>query len=138
MCAYSVLTPYPGTLMWYQMGKANSIVSYDWDKYDQAHIVSAPGHDDRAAARGLYACLSEVLFAPVDGAAVPAEGSRSRTQWGIYNLFYRKGEVTGRTLKEPIAAPTAAPRHVPNPPILPVKREWREAVLEGLRESRSA
>ena len=23
MCAYSVLTPYPGTLIWYQMGKAN-------------------------------------------------------------------------------------------------------------------
>jgi hypothetical protein len=67
----------------------------------------------------------------------PLRGSRSRTQWSIYNLFYRKGEVTGRTLPEPIAAPTPPPVHAPNPPILPVKREWREAVLEGLRESRS-
>jgi hypothetical protein len=41
-------------------------------------------------------------------------------------------------MKEPIAAPTPAPLHAPNPPILPVKREWREAVLEGLRESKSA
>jgi hypothetical protein len=68
----------------------------------------------------------------------PLRGGRSRTQWSIYNLFYRRGEVTGRDLKEPIAAPTAAPVHAPNPPLLPVKREWREAVLEGLRESRSA
>jgi hypothetical protein len=66
----------------------------------------------------------------------PRKGSRSRAQWSIYNLFYRKGEVTGRTLKEAIAAPTAAPRHAPNPPLLPIKREWREAVLEGLQESR--
>jgi hypothetical protein len=68
----------------------------------------------------------------------PRSGSRSRTQWGIYNLFYRKGEVTGRTLQEPIAPPTPAPRHAPNPPLLPVKREWREAVLEGLGKSPSA
>jgi hypothetical protein len=52
-----------------------------------------------------------------------------------YNLFYRKGEVTGRTLEEPIAAPTAAPRHAPNPPILPVKREWREASTCALSAS---
>ena len=32
-CAYSVLTPYPGTLTWYEMKKANRIVSYDWEKY---------------------------------------------------------------------------------------------------------
>ena len=68
----------------------------------------------------------------------PRTGSRSRAQWSIYNLFYRKGEVTGRTLKEPIAPPTAPPRHAPNPPLLPVKREWREAVLDGLRETGSA
>ena len=27
--------------------------------------------------------------------------------------------------------PTEAPDVVPMPPILPIKREWREAVLEG-------
>ena len=35
-CAYSVLTPYPGTLTWYELKKANRIVSFDWEKYDQA------------------------------------------------------------------------------------------------------
>ena len=68
----------------------------------------------------------------------PLRGSRSRTQWSIYNMFYRRGEVTGRDMPDPIAAPTPAPVHAPNPPLLPVKREWREAVLEGLRESKSA
>src|SRR6516225_4247532 len=34
-CAYSVLTPYPGTLTWYEMKKANRIVSFDWDKSAQ-------------------------------------------------------------------------------------------------------
>ena len=43
MCAYSALTPYPGTLTWYQMQKEKRIVSYDWDKYDQGHIVYRPG-----------------------------------------------------------------------------------------------
>jgi hypothetical protein len=31
-----------------------------------------------------------------------------------------------------IAAPTAEPDFAPMPPILPIKREWREAVLEGV------
>ncbi len=41
-CAYSVLTPYPGTLTWYEMKKANRIVSFDWTKYDQGHVVYRP------------------------------------------------------------------------------------------------
>jgi hypothetical protein len=32
-----------------------------------------------------------------------------------------------------IAAPTAEPDFAPMPPILPVKREWRAAVLEAAR-----
>ena len=139
MCAYSVLTPYPGTLIWYQMGKANSIVSYDWNKYDQAQIVYRPqGMTAEQLREGHMHAYREFYSFPSMARRFPRSGSRSRTQWGIYNLFYRKGEVTGRTLQEPIAAPTAAPRHAPNPPILPVKREWREAVLEGLQDSRSA
>ena len=40
--AYSVLTPYPGTLTWYEMKKANRIVSFDWEKYDQGNVVYRP------------------------------------------------------------------------------------------------
>jgi hypothetical protein len=41
----------------------------------------------------------------------------------------KKGAATDR--KDAVAEPTAAPDVVPMPPILPLKREWREAVLEG-------
>ena len=42
VCAYSVLTPYPGTLTWYELKKADRIISFDWDKYDQANVVYRP------------------------------------------------------------------------------------------------
>ncbi|MHC4718391.1 MAG: hypothetical protein ACYS5V_15570 [Planctomycetota bacterium] len=57
--------------------------------------------------------------------------SRNRLQWSLYNLFFRKGEVTGRNLEDAVAAPTVVPEHLPHPPIMPVKPEWREAVMEG-------
>src|ERR1700761_2709279 len=41
-CAYSVLTPYPGTLTWYELRKANRIVSFDWTMYDQGHVTYRP------------------------------------------------------------------------------------------------
>jgi hypothetical protein len=59
----------------------------------------------------------------------PVRGKRSRLQWAIYNLFMKKGSATDR--KEGVAAPTEAPEVSPMPPVLPLKREWRQAVLEG-------
>jgi hypothetical protein len=59
----------------------------------------------------------------------PLRGRRHRTQWLIYNLFMRRGSKTERI--DSIAAPTEAPDTAPMPPILPVKREWRAAVLEA-------
>jgi hypothetical protein len=59
----------------------------------------------------------------------PLHGPRHRTQWAIYNLFMRRGSQTERI--DSIAAPTEAPDTAPMPPILPVKREWRAAVLEA-------
>jgi hypothetical protein len=41
----------------------------------------------------------------------------------------KRGSATDR--KEAIAEPTEAPDVSPMPPILPLKREWRQAVLEG-------
>lgn len=41
----------------------------------------------------------------------------------------KRGAATDR--KDAIAEPTAAPDMAPMPPILPLKREWREAVLEA-------
>ena len=129
-CAYSVLTPYPGTLTWYEMKKADRIVSFDWSKYDQANVVYRPaqmsGDEHRLGQSFAYA----TFYAPSSIARrVPLRGGRSRLQWSIYNLFMKKGSATER--KEAVAAPTDAPDVSPMPPILPLKREWREAVLEG-------
>ena len=130
-CAYSVLTPYPGTLTWYEMKKANRIVSFDWTKYDQANVVYRPAQmSRRRAPAGSSTRLRERSTRPSSMARrFPLRGKRHRLQWAIYNLFMRRGAQTDR--KEAIAAPTAEPDVAPMPPILPLKREWREAVLEA-------
>ena len=130
-CAYSVLTPYPGTLTWYEMKRADRIVSYDWSKYDQANVVFRPmkmtGDELRLGQNAAY----ETFYAPSSIARrFPLRGRRHRLEWTIYNLFMKKGAATDR--KDAVAAPTPPPDMAPLPPILPLKREWREAVLEGI------
>ena len=73
VCAYSVLTPYPGTLTWYEMKKAERIVSFDWDKYDQANVVYRPAQmSGRRAPPGSDRGLRDVLRPLVPGASLPA------------------------------------------------------------------
>ncbi|MDQ2947778.1 MAG: B12-binding domain-containing radical SAM protein [Acidobacteriota bacterium] len=134
-CAYSALTPYPGTLTWYVMKKANRIVSFDWSMYDQGHVVYRPaqmsadelriGHRD--AYGGFYSASSIAN-------RFPLQGQRHRAQWLVYNLFMRRASKTQNF--DSIAASTPEPDVAPMPPILPVKREWREAVLEAAHEPR--
>ncbi len=129
VCAYSVLTPYPGTVVWYEMLKQNRVVSFDWDKYDQGHIVYRPlnlrpnqlreGH--MLAYKRFYTWHSILRRFPIDS-------SRSKLHWAIYNLFFRKGEVTGRGIHDAIAKPTEVPRHLAQPPIMPRKSRWKELV----------
>jgi radical SAM superfamily enzyme YgiQ (UPF0313 family) len=129
-CAYSVLTPYPGTLTWYEMKKANRIVSFDWEKYDQANVVYRPVQMSGDDLRLGHAFAYETFYAPASIARrFPLRGGRNRFQWSIYNLFMKRGAATDR--KDAVAAPTEAPDAPPMPPILPIKREWRQAVLEG-------
>jgi radical SAM superfamily enzyme YgiQ (UPF0313 family) len=129
-CAYSVLTPYPGTLTWYEMKKANRIVSFDWEKYDQANVVYRPARMSGDDLRLGHAFAYETFYAPASIARrFPLRGGRNRFQWSIYNLFMKRGAATDR--KDAVAAPTEAPDAAPMPPILPIKREWRQAVLEG-------
>jgi radical SAM superfamily enzyme YgiQ (UPF0313 family) len=131
-CAYSVLTPYPGTLTWYEMKKADRIVSYDWTKYDQGHVVYRPVQMSGEELRLGHARAYRDFYAlPSIASRFPVRGSRSRAQWLIYNLFMRRGSQTDRI--EAIAEPTPAPDVDPMPPILPIKREWREAILSGGR-----
>ncbi len=129
-CAYSVLTPYPGTLTWYEMKRAGRIVSFDWTMYDQGHVTYLPAGmspdelrvGQQSAYEGFYSNSS------IAG-RFPLRGARHRAQWLIYNLFMRKASRTEHI--EATAPPTAEPDVAPMPPILPVKREWRAAVLEA-------
>ena len=134
-CAYSVLTPYPGTLTWYEMKKAGRIVSYDWTKYDQANVVYRPAQMTGDQLRlGQTAAYERFYSVPSIAKRFPALGRRKRTQWTIYNLFMKKGAATD--VKDAVAEPTREPDVIPMPPILPLKREWREAVLEGTAGAR--
>ena len=125
VCAYSVLTPYPGTLTWYEMKKAERIVSFDWDKYDQANVVYRPAQMSGDELRLGQIAAYETFYAPLSLARrFPLYGKRSRLQWSIYNLFMKKGAATDR--KDAVAAPTEPPDVVPVPPILPQQRELRK------------
>jgi len=129
-CAYSVLTPYPGTLTWYEMKKAGRIVSFDWTMYDQGHVVYRPGGMLPDELRlGQSSAYAGFYSTPSITSRFPYRGKRDRAQWTIYNLFMRKASRTENI--DSIAAPTTEPNLAPMPPILPVKREWRAAVLEA-------
>ena len=129
-CAYSILTPYPGTLTWYEMKKANRIVSFDWTKYDQATVVYRPaGMTGDELRLGQIFAYQNFYTASSMARRFPLRGGRKRLQWTVYNLFMKKGSATER--KQAIAEPTEAPNVSPMPPVLPLKREWRQAVLEG-------
>lgn len=129
-CAYSTLTPYPGTLTWYEMKKANRIVSFDWTMYDQGHVVYRPAQMSGDELRRGQSRAYESFYSTSSIAGrFPLLGKRHRAQWLIYNMFMRGGSQTEKIGS--IAAPTAEPDVAPMPPILPVKREWRAAVLEA-------
>ncbi|MGA7233747.1 MAG: radical SAM protein, partial [Xanthobacteraceae bacterium] len=131
-CAYSVLTPYPGTLTWYEMKKANRIVSFDWEKYDQGHVVFRPAQMSGDELRLGESRAYETFYSLASIASrFPTRGPRHRTQWLIYNTFMRRASKTESKRIVSIAAPTEVPDTGPMPPILPVKREWRAAVLEA-------
>jgi radical SAM superfamily enzyme YgiQ (UPF0313 family) len=133
-CAYSALTPYPGTLTWYEMKKANRIVSFNWTKYDQGHVVYRPEHMSAEELRvGIKETYSNFYSTSSIATRFPLRGKRHRAQWLIYNLFMRKASETQNI--DSIAAPTAEPDVTPTPPILPLKREWRAAVLEAASAS---
>jgi radical SAM superfamily enzyme YgiQ (UPF0313 family) len=129
-CAFSALTPYPGTLTWYEMKRENRIVSFDWTMYDQGHVVYLPAQMAPDELRiGLDHAYRKFYSIPSIASRFPLRGKRHRTQWAIYNAFMRRASQTENI--ESIAPATSLPETAPMPPILPIKREWRAAVLEA-------
>jgi radical SAM superfamily enzyme YgiQ (UPF0313 family) len=131
VCAYSVFTPYPGTLAWFDMLKKKRLISYDWNKYDQGHIVYQPLNLAPDQLREGHMSAYDKFYAfPSILKRFPTNGSRSKLYWVIYNLFFRKGEVTGRNLDNAIAEPTEVPQHLAHPPIMPERKDWQRLVRE--------
>jgi hypothetical protein len=117
-------------LTWYEMKRAGRIVSFDWTMYDQGHVVYRPAGMTADELRVGQGSAYEGFYSiPSIASRFPLSGKRHRTQWMIYNLFMRRASQTENI--ESIAAPTEEPSLAPMPPILPVKREWRAAVLEA-------
>ena len=123
VCAYSVLTPYPGTLVWHELKEADRIISFDWDKYNQANVVYRPAQmSGDELRRGQTAAYDAFYSLSSLARRFPLRGKRSRRQWSIYNLFMKKGAAADRN-----GAVAAAP-------VFSIQREWREAVLEAAGE----
>ena len=114
------------------MKKANRIVSFDWSMYDQGHVVYRPAQMSADELRAGQASAYEGFYSTSSIARrFPLRGKRHRAQWLIYNLFMRRASRTENISS--IVTATAEPDVAPMPPILPVKREWRTAVLEAAR-----
>jgi hypothetical protein len=102
--------------------------------YDQGHVVYRPGGMSPDELRIGQGSAYEGFYSTSSIARrFPLQGNRHRSQWLIYNLFMRKASQTENI--DSIAAATAEPELAPMPPILPVKREWRAAVLEAANGS---
>ena len=131
-CAYSIFTPYPGTVTWYEMVRAGKVVSYDWSRYDQSNIVYQPDGMSPEELRDGYRRTYRNFYSYTSMAKrFPVRGSRPRGLWTIYNMFYRQIEVRGIGTRDMIAPPTPAPDHVAVPPITPPRSAWRELVEEN-------
>jgi hypothetical protein len=49
--------------------------------------------------------------------------------WSIYNLFYRRMEISERDQCNAIAKPGPVPAHAACPPLMPRRADWRALIL---------
>jgi radical SAM superfamily enzyme YgiQ (UPF0313 family) len=133
VCAFSLLTPYPGTLTWYEMLKQNRILSFDWDHYDQGHIVYRTPHlSVDQISDGFKTAYRRFYSLPSMARRFLAIRSRSRLYWGAYNLFFRKGVVQDISTAEVDVAPTRMTAYSARPPIMPLREDWQKLVTEAV------
>jgi radical SAM superfamily enzyme YgiQ (UPF0313 family) len=137
-CAYSIFTPHPGTVTWYEMLRQRRVTSFDWNRYDQSSIVYEPKNMTAEELRDGYRRVYQRFYSWRSMAQrFPLRGSRPRGLWAIYNMFYRQIEVQGIGARDLIAAPTPMPSHVAEPPLMPLRSTWRDLVTENHAEHRT-
>lgn len=133
MCGYSILTPYPGTLQWFEMMRNGRVTSFDWDSYDQQHIVYRPkGMSIPELQKGFINAYDDFYSFRSLVKRFPWKGDRSRLMWSVFNMFYRKGGLPSRDPTALLAAETPTPGHLPTPPLMPKRADWRALVASGM------
>lgn len=129
MCGFSLVTPYPGTLLFYEMQKEKRITSYNWDKYDQGFIV----YETRGLTADVLWDKQLELYKKFYSFKSMAQrfpyfDKRSKGYWAISNLFFRKGEVIGSDVSDPIIVDDTRLNYLPQVPLIPKKKEWQEMI----------
>ena len=137
-CAYSIMTPYPGTITWYEMMKDGRITNFDWDMYNQGNIVFDPvGLTRESLEEGQTWAYNKFYSLPSIAKRFPVRGSRSRFYWSVYNLFFHRGEMM-KPDRPSVKIVAEAPIHAPHPPLLPQKAAWRELAIASQSSSGGA
>jgi radical SAM superfamily enzyme YgiQ (UPF0313 family) len=132
VCGFSIMTPYPGTLNWFEMLKNDRIASFDWNAYDQHHVVYKPvGLSPEELRDGQWLAYDRFYSPRSMAKRFPWSGGRSRALWSIYNLFYRRMEISERDAANAIPAVGAPPEHVAKPPLMPQRADWRALIVGG-------
>lgn len=132
MCAFSIVTPYPGTLLFFEMQKENRITSYNWDKYDQGFIVYKPRGISAEDLWSKHQMMYEKFYSMKSIAKrFPYFQRRARAQWLIMNMFFRKGEVSGIDELDPIIVDDTTLAFTPVVPLMPLQSSWRRIIEEG-------
>jgi hypothetical protein len=112
------------------MLQSGRIVSCDWNAYDQHHVVYKPVGLTAEQLRDGQWLAYDRLYAPRSLLQrFPLKGGRSRALWSIYNLFYRRMEISERDQRNAIAKPGPVPAHAACPPLMPQRADWRALIL---------
>jgi radical SAM superfamily enzyme YgiQ (UPF0313 family) len=136
VCAYSVLTPYPGTLIWFEFLRDGRMVNFDWNKYDQCHIVYRPsGLSPHQIQEGYLSSYQRFYSLPSILKRFPVASSRSRLHWSAYNFFFQRGVHMGSDETDIMAAPTETPQNLGYPPIMPKRKEWQQLLTQSNHQS---
>lgn len=131
-CGFSVMTPYPGTILFYRMLQEKRITSFDWDKYDQGYIVYQSkgltpeklwqGH--KMVYKNFYSYRSMLK-------RYPYFDKRSKGMWLLMNMFFRRGEVSGIDVPHPIIDDDTKLLFMPSVPMLPQNEGWRDIIANA-------
>ena len=81
-------------MTWYELRKANRIVSYDWTMYDQGHVTYLPAQMEPDELRVGHARAYENFYKLSSMAKRFPWDKRKRAQWSVYNAFMRKAAKT--------------------------------------------